>query len=133
MLVRLIPALGGDGTTHGIIAMNDTGSDMLTLYTSDFMYLGNFNLYAGWQVLVGVTDANGMVRYFQSILVQVLLVGNGDIPWRSNWIEEDAIIRQDNVPRLSGAGIRQHLYFGTAPGNHYLAVATTKGGLSSLL
>jgi hypothetical protein len=90
-------------------------------------------VYAGWQAPVGVTDANGMVRYFRSILVQVLLVGNGDIPWRSNWIEEDAIIRQDNVPRLSGTGIRQHLYFGTTPGNHYLAVATTKGGLSSLL
>ncbi len=133
MLVRLIPALGGDGTTHGIITMNDTGSDMLTLYTSDLMHLGNYNLYSGWQAPVSLTDANGTSRYFQKISVQVLLVGNGDVPWRSNWIEEEAIIRRDNSPRLSGAGIQQDLYFGTAPGNHYLAVATTKGGLSSLL
>ena len=133
MQVRLIPALGGDGTTHGIITMNDTGSDILTLYDADFTYLGNSNLYRGWQPGVRVTDANGMARYFRSILVEVLLVGNGDIPWRSNWIVEKAIVKRDIVPRLSGVGIRKHLYFGTAPGNHYLAVATTKSGLLSLL
>ena len=41
MLVRLTPALGGDGTVHGIIAMNDTGSDLLTLFNTDLALLGN--------------------------------------------------------------------------------------------
>ncbi|KAH8593171.1 hypothetical protein B0O99DRAFT_628289 [Bisporella sp. PMI_857] len=133
MLVRLIPALGGDGTTYGIIAMNDTGSDMLSLYPSDIMHLGNIGFYIGWRAPVAVIDANGVAIYCPSIAVEVLPVGNGDISWRSNWIVEEAIIRNGFVPRLSGVAIRQHLYFGTAPGNHYLAVATTKGGLSSLL
>jgi len=113
--------------------MNDTGSDLLTLYNSDFMYLGNFNSYTGWRGTVDVLDANGVVTNFQRISVQVLLVGHGDIPWRTNWIDEVAIVRSDHVERLSGAGIRQHLYFGTAPGNNNLAIATTNGGLSSLL
>ncbi len=78
-------------------------------------------------------DANGVVTDYASILVEVLLVGNGDIPWSSNWIVERAIIKNGFAPRLSGLGIRQHFYFGTAPGNHYLAVATTMGGISCLL
>jgi hypothetical protein len=41
MLLRLIPAHGGDGTIYGIIAINDTGSDMLTLFTTDLLQLGN--------------------------------------------------------------------------------------------
>jgi hypothetical protein len=32
--------------------------------------------------------------------------------------------------RLSGFGIRNTLYLGTAPGNLFLAVSTTKGGLA---
>jgi hypothetical protein len=47
MLVRLIPAQGGDGTTHGIIAMNDTGSDVPTLFDIDMPYLGNVHGYNG--------------------------------------------------------------------------------------
>jgi len=39
MLLRLTPALGGDGIVFGIIAMNDTGSDILTLFRSDLTQL----------------------------------------------------------------------------------------------
>ena len=55
-------------------------------------------------------------------------------PW-SDWIEEVAMVQPDgpNLLRLSGCGIREVLYLGTSPGNHSLAVATTKGGLASLL
>jgi hypothetical protein len=57
--------------------------------------------------------------------VQVQLVGDNDSPW-SNWIDEHAVTRpaSQGVPRLSG--------YGTAPGNHLLAVAATKGGMTSL-
>jgi hypothetical protein len=37
------------------------------------------------------------------------------------------------LPRLSGAGIRDVLYFSTAPGSYVLAVSATKGGSASLL
>jgi hypothetical protein len=49
MLLRLTPTLGGDGTVYGIIAMNDTGSDILSLFTIDLPHLvGNIQGYLGW-------------------------------------------------------------------------------------
>jgi hypothetical protein len=106
MLLRLIPDQGGDGTVHGIIAMNDTRSDILSLFNTDMPHLGNLQGYAGF-------------------------VGN--VAW-SDWIVEEAMVQplRPGVSRLSGIGIRGALYIGTAPGNHFLAVAATKGGLNSL-
>jgi hypothetical protein len=46
MLLRLIPELGGDGTIYGIILLNDTGSDIMTLLTTDLPQLGNIQEYA---------------------------------------------------------------------------------------
>jgi hypothetical protein len=62
--------------------------------------------------------------------VQVQLVREDDSPW-SDWISEYAVIKpaSQGVPRLSGYGIRKKLYIGIAPGNHFLAVAATKGGI----
>jgi hypothetical protein len=62
------------------------------------------------------------------------MVDDNNLPW-SDWILEDAIVRPMalGVPRLSGSGIREALYFGTGPGNHVLAASTTKGGLTVLL
>jgi hypothetical protein len=134
MLLRLTPALGGDGTVHGIVTMNDTGSDVLSVFNTDLTLLGNNNGYNGWGFLAFITDANGTVTALPTISVQVQLVRDNNTPW-SDWIDEVAIVRQvaPNLSRLSGAGIRNHLYLGTAPGNHRLAVAATKGGLTSLL
>ena len=36
MLLRLTPELGVDRTVYSIIAMNNTGSDMLSLFTTDY-------------------------------------------------------------------------------------------------
>ena len=118
----------------GIIVMNDTGSNILTLLTTDLQYLGNMAGYMGWHTPAAITDASGMITVFQTILVQVQLVRNDDTPW-GNWIPEYAIVKQPspNMPRLSGVGIRGALFIGTAPGNHLLAVSATKGGLTSLL
>ena len=134
MLLRLMPHRGGDGTVHGIIAMNDTGSDILTLFHSDMQHLGNIQGYSGWQEAVGIHCANGTINYYPGIEVEVQLVRDDNTPW-SDWLQEEAIV-QPNSPgllRLSGYGIRNALYLGTSPGNHSLAVATTKGGLASLL
>ena len=35
MLLRLIPERGGNGTVYGIIIINNTGSDILMLFTTD--------------------------------------------------------------------------------------------------
>jgi hypothetical protein len=132
MLLRLIPALGGDGTVYGITAMNDTGSDLLTLVTIDFPRLGNIQGYAGWLAPTGVWDAGGNITFLPTILVEVQLVRDDNTPW-GDWIHGRAIVRQPspNLIRLSGVGIRYAFYIGTAPGNHLLAVSATKGGLTS--
>ena len=113
MLLRLTPALGGDGTTCGIIAMNDTGSDILSLFTTDFPHLGNIQGYAGWLGRVGVVDANGGITIFRRILVQVQLVRDDNTPW-GDWIDERAIVKQPSpnvpMPRLSGRGRNLAIY-----------------------
>ena len=134
MLLRLTPQRGGDGTAHGITVMNDTGSSILSLFDTDIQHLGNLQGYTGGAGQVEVRNANGTINNYRQIHVQVQLVRDDDSPW-SNWINEWAIVKPSspNVPRLSGIGIRGILYLGTAPGNHLLAVAATKGGLTSLL
>jgi len=129
-----MPHLGGDGTVHGIIAMNDTGSDILSLFHSDLQHLGNIQGYAGGLGVIPIGYGNGAIQYYQRIAVEVQLVRDNNTPW-SDWIEEVAIIKPDGpgLLRLSGYGIREVLYLGTSPGNHSLAVVTTKGGLASLL
>ena len=134
MLLRLTPQRGGDGTAHGITVMNDTGSSILSLLDTDMQHLGNLQGYAGGAGQVEARNANGTINNYPQIHVQVQLVRDDDSPW-SNWINEWAIVKPSspNVPRLSGIGIRGILYLGTAPGNHLLAVAATKSGLTSLL
>jgi hypothetical protein len=56
MLLRLIPGHGCDGMVYCIIAMNDTSSDMLTLFNTDLAVLGNIQGYSGWQLLAGGMD-----------------------------------------------------------------------------
>jgi hypothetical protein len=134
MLLRLMPHRGGDGTVHGIIAMNDTGSDILTLFHSDMQHLGNIQGYTGWRGPIGILCANGTINHYPRILVEVQLVRDDDTPW-SDWYPELAIVKPNSpgLSRLSGYGIRNALYLGTSLGNHSLAVATIKGGLASLL
>jgi hypothetical protein len=125
---------GGDGTVHGIITMNDTGSDILSLFHSDMQHLGNIQGYTGWQGVIGIHCANGTINHYLKIEVEVQLVRDDNTPW-SDWFREVAIVQPDSpgLSRLSGYGIRNALYMGTSPGNHSLAVATSKGGLASLL
>ncbi|KAI9768493.1 MAG: hypothetical protein M1840_004903 [Geoglossum simile] len=125
MLARLIPELGGDGTIHGLIALNDTGSDILTLFDTDMACLGNAQGYGAW---VGAVDV------CPSVLVEIQLVRDDNSPW-SNGIIEKAMVRPagPGVPRLSGVQIRKAFYIATGPGNHFLAVSVTKDGLDSLI
>ena len=114
--------------------MNDTGSNLLTLFDTDMSSLGNFQAYRDWMGVAAVRNASGTINNYRRLRVQVQLVRDDDSPW-SGWIDEEAIVRSagPGVTRLSGVGIRDILYFGTAPGNHSLAVSATRGGLTSLL
>ncbi len=134
MHLRLIPELGGDGTFCGVIVLNDTGSNIFTVFTSDFQHLGNTQEYDGWIGDGSVTDANGTATVLPQLIVQVRLVDNHSEPW-SDWIFERAIVRtpHPSVDRLSGRGFRDVFYIGTGPGNHVLAVSASKGGLTTLL
>lgn len=134
MHLGLTLAKGGDGTIWGIIVMNDSGSDALTIFDTDLLQLGGVGAYRGWCGIADISSANGAVDHCLLVMVEVQLVQDDLTPW-TPWIEELAIVRQvqPGLLRLSGAGIRERLYFGTAPGNHFVAVSSTKGGLPSLL
>jgi hypothetical protein len=99
--------------------MNDTGSNIMSLFDTDIQYLGNLQGYTGWLGHIAVRDASGTINRYRRVHVQVQLTRDDDSPW-SGWINERAIVKPSspNVPRLSGIGIRKVLYLGTAPGNH---------------
>ena len=73
--------------------MNDTGSNILSLFTTDLEQLGNIEGYTGWYAPTDITDANGTITSFDTILVQVQLVRDDNTPW-GHWIDEDAILRE---------------------------------------
>ncbi|KFY93683.1 hypothetical protein V498_04305, partial [Pseudogymnoascus sp. VKM F-4517 (FW-2822)] len=122
MHLGLTLAKGGDGTIWGIIVMNDSGSDALTIFDTDLLQLGGVGAYRGWCGIADISSANGAVDHCLLVMVEVQLVQDDLTPW-TPWIEELAIVRQvqPGLLRLSGAGIRERLYFGTAPGNHFVA------------
>ena len=134
MHLRLAPEFGGDGTFCGIIALHDTGSNILSLFISDFLHLGNTQGYQGWLGYSHIREASGTATYLRTILIQVQLVGNDGMPW-SDWFWETGVVRTPNpdCERLTGSGIRDMFYIGTGPGNHVLAVSATKSGLTTLL
>ncbi|KAI9781392.1 MAG: hypothetical protein M1839_005986 [Geoglossum umbratile] len=111
IIMKLTPGLGGDGTVYGITAMNDTGSDVLTIFDVEMPHLGIYQGYAGWLGPVMIVGAGGVVGIYPKIRVQVQLVRDDNTPW-SDWVTEDAMVRPiaPGVPRLSGLGIREALY-----------------------
>jgi hypothetical protein len=80
MLLRLMPHRGGDGKVRGIIAMDDTGSDMLSLFHSDVHYLGNTQGYTGWRGSARILCANGLISDHPTIEVEVELVRDDNTP-----------------------------------------------------
>lgn len=129
MEVRLCPELGGDGTRHGISVLNDTGSDVLTIFNTDLMRLGNYEQYTGLLGYVYIGSCNGDIEMLLSLLVDIRLFRPSSlVPW-GNWLSEEAIIRRPapGVARLSGSWMRDRLFFGTRPGNYQVAVSDTQG------
>lgn len=116
MLLRLVPELGGSEEIHGIVALHDTGSDYLTIFNSDFSSLGNSANYLGWIGTTNLMNAGGGIEVLRLIIVQVKLVTDADMSW-TDWIQEIAVVRPAalGVPRLSGSGIRDAVYWATSP------------------
>lgn len=118
MEVRLCPELGGDGTRHGINVLNDTGSDVLTIFNTDLTSLGNYEQYAGWLGYVFIGGCNGNVEMLLSLMVDIRLVRPGSLVPGGNWLSEEAILRQPapGVARLSGSLMRERFIFWNPPG-----------------
>ncbi|KAJ6108029.1 hypothetical protein N7523_009352 [Penicillium sp. IBT 18751x] len=101
---------------------NDTGSNVLTLFMSDLMAL-QFDTAlhgAAMQGATPISTANGQA--LQPLILVDLQILTSDFVALTPWFEEIAIVKPDNPGdvRLSGAAMRNHLFFATAPGNAYL-------------
>ena len=133
--IRLCVDLGGDTSTTGINLLNDTGSDVLTLFTADLQRLGNFVNYQGWVRDAVIGTANGTQERLPSLLVEARFVDPQTFIAWGPWFREQAIIRHlvPGVQRLSGSNMRNQFYFGTGPGNQHVAVSTSKTRLSSII
>lgn len=135
MELRLFQDFGGDGTIHGIAALNDTGSTLLTLLDIDFAYLGDIGAYRAWGPFIDVENASGDIDLLLSLFIEVRLVDPTTLlPW-SAWIQEVAIVRdvRPGMIRLSGSGIRDFLNFGTGPGNQFVSVSRSRNGMTTQL
>ena len=135
--MRFLPGLGGNGLRYAVEIMNDSGSNILSVFYEDLNQLGVLQLpyYYGWLGNVGITTADGNVEYLQSLLVEIRFLRPATHePW-GPWITESAIVRHigPEAMRLSGRAMRDFMFFGTRAGNHHLAVADTKGGMSAII
>ncbi|KAJ5908369.1 hypothetical protein N7495_001051 [Penicillium taxi] len=112
-------ANGNSTIMHNIIMYNDTGSNVLTVFASDLQ-----------RQTLSADGANYQTSL--SIEIQVQTTGSEEF---TPWFEENCVFRRDDpsTARLSGAAMRDHLYFATTPGNQRLYVAQKKTRLFSIL
>lgn len=68
MELRLRPLLGGDGSTHGIVVLNEIGSSTLTIFHTDLAQLGNKQMYYGLSLDACVVNANGATDRLHSFV-----------------------------------------------------------------
>jgi hypothetical protein len=132
--MKLLESQRADGTLARGSMMNDTGSDVMTLFSADFPLLGNQSQFTGRGQFILIGLADGTSQNLEAIDVYIRLCRDDGTPW-SNWILEQACVRPGTaaMKRLSGRGIRQAVYCGTDPFHDHLHMAATKGGLYALL
>ncbi|EFE36018.1 uncharacterized protein ARB_04955 [Trichophyton benhamiae CBS 112371] len=112
-----------------ITMLNDTGSDALTVFDTDLIALGIAPTYLGFGPQTQAMTANGIVLR-QVVYVEIQLLDSQRNPI-SDWILEESVVvpSAEGNTRLSGRGMRDCLYFATAPGNQQLYVAEKKNGI----
>ncbi|OAX79324.1 hypothetical protein ACJ72_06359 [Emergomyces africanus] len=115
--VRPVPGLlSSPAFSIDVTMLNDTGSNTLTVFDTDIAALAIRLTYMGYGADVPIMTAGGTVTRRQISVEIQLLDSQGNAV--SDWILEEGIITPSasGVTRLSGDGIRQSLYFATAPG-----------------
>ncbi|KAK9334887.1 hypothetical protein V1521DRAFT_133287 [Lipomyces starkeyi] len=116
--------------------MNDTGSDVQTIFTTDLAFLG-YNPYSYAGRLGGAFFSTASGGIYHERIVLEMQIAKVDGTAVSPWFEEIAVITAAQPgfpqPRLSGNAMRTYLYFATAPGNSTLYVAQKKNGIISQL
>ncbi len=130
--MRLILALGGNGTVINVTILNDTGSTIQTVFRNDLIAMGaHLVQYHGYGHIVQIGTANGNVNG-RSIWVETRIMnGTGASDW---FFELGVIMPQGQIStRLTGSQIRNHFYFATAPGNQHLYIAEKKNGIVAQL
>jgi len=133
--MRLPSGVGGnDNVVLPMGILNDTGSNLQTVFDIDLVLLGyNPQTYQGNMGQLYIQTAVGVVAR-QCILVEMQLRNLDGTP-ASDWFVENGVITPfgPTQTRLSGSGLRSSLYFATAPGNQILYVAQKKNGIVTQL
>lgn len=110
---------------------NDTGSNLLTVFVSDLLAL-NFSTALHSSAIEGemlIATADGQAAHpLVSVDMQILTSTLDEL---TPWFREQGVLKPDDAgaTRLSGAMMRNHLFFATAPGNSHLYIAQKKAGL----
>jgi hypothetical protein len=132
---RLAPEYGGDANLFTFVTIvNDTGSNIQTIFTSDLQTLNyNQNTYRGNLGNEHIFTPAGPVHR-ALIRIQIQLADANGMEM-TPWLLETAVITpsQLGLPRLSGLALCNSVYFATAPGNTTLYVAVKKNGIVSQL
>jgi hypothetical protein len=115
--------------------MNDTGSDVQTIFPTDLTAL-HYNplTYNGHLGVFNIGTANGVALRSQITIEMQIIKADGTAI--TPWFREVAVITplQPGLQyRLSGSAMRNYLYFATAPGNANLFVAEKKNGITTQL
>lgn len=130
--IRLPPQYGGnEHLTRPFLVGNDTGSNVLTVFMSDLLAL-QFDMVLHGPAMQGATPintANGQA--LQPLIFVDMQILTSAFVALTPWFRETAIVKPDSPgdARLSGAAMRNHLFFATAPGNAHLYVAQKKAGI----
>ncbi|KAJ5484060.1 hypothetical protein N7539_005856 [Penicillium diatomitis] len=130
--IRLPPQYGGnEHLTRPFLVCNDTGSNVLTVFMSDLLAL-QFDMVLHGPAIQGATPintANGQA--LQPLIFVDMQIVTSSFVALTPWFRETAIVKPDSPgdARLSGAAMRNHLFFATAPGNAHLYVAQKKAGI----
>ena len=119
-LALRIPTLwgGNDDQILGVTSVFDTGCDIQTIHRSDLPQIAyDPNTYQAGRSVIPVNTAAGTV-YRTAIDIQLCVLDidtNPPLPI-TPWFSERAYITDDpTIPRLSGAAMYNHLWFGLSP------------------
>src|ERR1700722_3431973 len=132
MRILLPQIYGGSGPPVIVRALNDTGSNIMTLFYQEAINMG-------WQpnvfpaTPIQITSAGGSTLE-EAIRVFAQVCDYNGSPL-TEWFAERVVLRRFTgvEARLSGSNVRNQLYIGTAPRLQNLYVARTKTHLSRIL